>query len=387
VSQVIGSLFANYESTKLGVVHPELVNLAILAIFAMLAVATSRRTAAGSSCLLDVVQTEQIKGLAIFFVLLGHVWTHVSATKASINLAHNSVAVFLLLSGFGLTMSNRRQRLSFGAFCLRRIRKVMVPYWIATVIIIALDYALLAKGLSLRSLVTTMVGINLTEELRYIDHVRWFVTFILLWYLLFYLGGTVLTDKQNVVFLLSMAVLLSRVQRHYMDCGWYAFLSFPTGCVLAIYRDKFRSVFRERNMGCLVAAATGILLVLAYQCATGRGTTYTAVTQWLPSPALTCLRECLGVVFAISLIVLFGYLGQQGIEIALLRVLGKYAYEILLLHGVFLIKYNPIMKSTDSCILAAQFTVFCVFIAVLALTLSRVSALVSAEAGARTEVR
>ena len=69
-----------------------------------------------------------------------------------------------------------------------------MPYWNATFAILSLDYIILRKSLPFGSALMTLLGINFQPELCDLDHARWFVTFLLLWYILFYVGRAVFRD-------------------------------------------------------------------------------------------------------------------------------------------------------------------------------------------------
>ena len=83
----------------------------------------------------------------------------------------------MILSGFGLTSSVKT--LNLNKFISKRIVRVLVPYWIATVFILILDYLILGIFLQPANIVLTFIGANFNKEISHIDYVRWYVTFIL----------------------------------------------------------------------------------------------------------------------------------------------------------------------------------------------------------------
>lgn len=56
--------------------------------------------------ILDRPQAEQLRGVAIFLVVLGHLWVHASKQSPFLMLQGDAVAMFLIISVFGLTMSS-----------------------------------------------------------------------------------------------------------------------------------------------------------------------------------------------------------------------------------------------------------------------------------------
>ena len=96
------------------------------------------------------------------------------------------LAVFLFLSGYGLTRSHMLRKLSLLQFITRRINRVMLPYWITTVLFLILNYVLLSETYSLRLIALTTVGLNFDRATQLLDYVRWFIPLILFFYVVFF---------------------------------------------------------------------------------------------------------------------------------------------------------------------------------------------------------
>jgi len=92
--------FVNYETTKLHIVTPFLLNSLIYVTLLLAVLVTLKKR---PSSFLDFSQTEQLKGLAIFFVVIEHFWYHVCNEKGTVLVMGSyAVTLFLLLSGYGL---------------------------------------------------------------------------------------------------------------------------------------------------------------------------------------------------------------------------------------------------------------------------------------------
>ena len=367
--QTVAAYFTNYQIEKLDVVYPNLVNLLLLTIFFLIVIISAKKDLSASNKLLGVLHTEHVKGVAIFLVVLGHLWVHVSKTKIHFVLSSEAVSIFLIISGFGLTMSNMHKKINFGDFYSKRIRRVMVPYWIATIVILSLDYLLLDKKLPISSFLMTSVGINVTRELTSVDYVRWFVTFILLWYILFFLCHTKLQEKNLALSLLGIGIILLPLDYYFFRFGWNQFLSFPAGCALAIYSDKLLLMFRGNKRQVLLALVTAISFVLIYRFIMAQENINHAITRSIPNIMLAYLSEGNSLIIGLSTIFLVGYFVEKGYRSKVLHLLGKYSYEIFLLHGAFLIKYNPIIKDAGTVGLIAEFSLFLVLSVALSLLL------------------
>jgi membrane-bound acyltransferase YfiQ involved in biofilm formation len=370
--EILSQFFCNYQSGRLDIHSPDLTNLLIILLFGALVLVSLRR---GDSCLSDLLtagQTEQLKGLAIFFVVLGHLWGHVSKAGPRLVLSGEAVSMFLLLSGFGLTMSIQHRKLDLKRFWSKRIKRVMVPYWIATFIILVLDYTILGKHLPLQQLMMTLLGINAGIELRHLDYVRWFLTFILLWYAIFYIAIKMTTGKLGAVcVMLSCAFFLLPLNYYVLDVGWYQFFSFPVGYLLGLYYERLQRLFGEKRVACVLTSLVGMVCVLGYNCIMGDKNTYLAITAKIPTIVLVYIRECNSVALNVATIFLVGHLLAKGYESRVLHLMGKYSYEIFLLHGAFLIKYNPIIRDSGSLAFVLEFAVFLLCVAALSYVLSR----------------
>jgi membrane-bound acyltransferase YfiQ involved in biofilm formation len=372
----MSQLFSNYQGSRLPVADPDFTNWLALVLFAVLAALSSKRDRSLPSDFLGVRQTEQLKGAAILLVVLGHLWTGVSQSGTWLVLSGDAVSLFLLLSGFGLTMSVRQRKPDFKAFFSRRIERVMVPYWIATGLVLLLDRVVLGKSLPLSGLIMTLFGINLSIELRHLDYVRWFVTFVLLWYVVFFIVITTFRGRASIFFVLGLwGFVLLPLNYYFLDFGWNQFFAFPVGYLLALERDKLEKVFQERRRACILVSLAGITWVLACKFVIGSDGTLVLGSERIPGLVLVYLREVNGLVLGLATLVLFGHLCEAGFESPLLHFLGKYSYEIFLLHGAFLVKYNPIIRDSGSLAVVGEFALFLLCVAALSFLLARVSAL------------
>ena len=339
----------NYESVKLSVADPEVHQVIIVLVFGLLVCFASRKT--NRTPLLDRHQTEQLKGLAIFLVILGHLWVHVSDNQPLLVLSGDGVTIFLMLSGFGLAVSSGNRCPDARTFAVRRLMRVMMPYWLATAVILALDAILLGHLLSPVDLTLTLLGVNISDATRHLDYARWFVTSILLWYVLFYLA-MFLKDKAGLdplVWLFSFGLALY-LFNHYVYSFAYQELAFPAGCALARYRDEITNRF-ERSRGRWVL---GAVILLA------GGILYQALMP-LVYPKLWPMLffrfsfQAASIALTAGLIILFGQLGTLGRHSRVLALLGTLSYELFLLHGPLLIKYNPVFGRLPTAFLSLGF--------------------------------
>jgi membrane-bound acyltransferase YfiQ involved in biofilm formation len=372
------SIFLNFESAKLNINNPGLTNLLLFILFFSIIVLTTKKKVKDSNIFLSCSQSEQLKGIAIFFVILGHLWVHVSESRPSIVLSGDAVSMFLILSGFGMTKSSNGKILDLKNFVKKRINRIMIPYWIATIFIIIFDSMLLGKVLNINSFIMTFLGINLSVDLRHLDYVRWFVTFILLWYIVFYISNNYLTISRRTFLFISFPLLLLPLSYYILHFGWYQFFSFPIGCILAIHYQKFVDLWNDNRKLIIICSLTAIIYALLYHKVMSIDDFNNLIRNSIPNLFLAYFVEANSIVFNLGIIFIFTYYSGKGFESKFLLFLGRYSYELFLLHGVLLIKYNLFFQSFIKVPIEIKFSVLFMFITILSITLAKLSGVVYA---------
>ena len=358
--QLLGGMFVSFEQVKMSVSNPDVAQFVILAVLLGAVLCSLRRDCPGGP--LEKQQTDQVKGIAVLMIMLGHLWTHVSSSEPTLVFARDGVVAFLLLSGFGLSVSEHGRPFNWRRFIARRLLRVMIPYWIATVCILVMDAIVVGRFYDAQDLVLTVLGVNINPTTRHIDYIRWFITFIILWYVLF-LGARLCRDRTGVsepLFLTGCAVFLFLLD-YFILAGdyWYQAFAFPAGCWLAqLSRARDRKLSAER-----CAVLGGGLLVAFVAC---RLVIPALWAQNYPFVIYKLIREVLGLVFAAACLLLIGAMGRLGFSSRFLSVCGVLSYELVLLHGPLLIKYNPVFGLLPEKLIALSFVIFLVAALVVA---------------------
>jgi membrane-bound acyltransferase YfiQ involved in biofilm formation len=380
MTMAIRELFQNYEYTKLAVSSPDSVNHIILFLFAVAAILSLKKDQAAAGVPIGRIQTDQLKGVAIFLVIVGHLWVHVADHMAHIVLSGDGVAVFLMLSGYGLTMSwDTRQKVTLRSFFTKRLIRVMIPYWIATAMIFILDWVLLNRRLGNVEIAMTVVGLNITRSLTHLDYVRWFVTFILLWYVLFYFARRYLAPARAVCLLLMAGVPLLPLNYYVLHLEWYQFFAFPIGCAAAVYHPQIIAMYQKNRRLMLILALTTVAVILTYKASLQDENIHALIFTSVPNIVLAYFHDTVSIMLGIAALVLSLRFGETGYYSRLLAIMGRYSYELFLLHGVLLIKYNPIVASTDTPGLVGEFVLYMLFLSLFAYLLSKATGLFHAK--------
>jgi len=79
---------------------------------------------------------------------------------------------------------------------------------------------------------------------------------------------------------------------------------------------------------------------------------------YLPSIVFKALEEANSILFSFSLVIILAALGMKGYHSTFLCFCGTISYELFLLHGAFLIKYNPIIIRDNTVLLPFSFIIF-----------------------------
>lgn len=184
-----------------------------------------------SPTLLCKESTTAIKGIAILLVIISHIGQFGYGIRMFVPLGGIGVAVFLILSGYGLMESFYRHGLK--DFWGKRFLRVAIPYLI-WIIVYSIFLYIWHLPFSI-------------DEIRY-----WFVEYIIVWYFLFYIAIS-LTKSYKWLFLGVSAILLIWM----MPClQAQQSLSFPIGMFISCHKNNFK---KEKQKMIWIAA---ILLII-----------------------------------------------------------------------------------------------------------------------------
>jgi peptidoglycan/LPS O-acetylase OafA/YrhL len=324
--------FQNHEYLKISDPSSVLSAVLIYGGLALLAFWFARRGDEG--VFLDRSASEQLRGVAILFVMVGHIGAHVLARNESWPvLGKFGVSVFFLLSGFGLARSWKKRELLLKEFVFRRLSRVMIPYCTVTILILSADYFLLNRRYSLYTMLLTLGGINLSIAAKHIDYVRWYITVLLIWYTVFAIYMKRSSGRQSIVWLFVVGVILVVVNYYITSLG-YAFLSFPCGVLIGFYYERLCSYLKRYTRGTLlmisIAGLTASYLTCEYM--------FAKIGNSVPFISVVFGREILLVGVGFWLMVTAYSAGRY--RSSFLMFIGRYSYEVFLLHGIFMIKYD-----------------------------------------------
>lgn len=351
--------FNNYETTKLIVQNPNMLNLLIVAIFACFSFLFLKKNV-DSSRLLERTQTDQLKGVAVLFLVIGHFWVHVCQTQPTIILSADAVTFFLMLSGYGLMVSSENHTLCLRYYFSRRVKRVMFPYWIFTFFLIFLDYLVLKKVYPFKAIIMTLVGLNIDKSTWFIDYVRWYITFQLFWYIVFFLVFSKIGPSRGVITLFICGVIVFFFENYVAHLTWYQIFAFPFGCAMGHYHKHIKAFYMKYSGHLVFGAILVVLCVIGYRI---RISSY--ISPLLPGLIVKFLGEINSILLCITLVIFISFLGLKNYHSSFLSFCGKICYEVFFLHAALLIKYNPIIRQDNLDLLPINFSILLLIILIL----------------------
>lgn len=252
-----------------------------------------------------------IKGLAITFVLFGHMQYIIWGGSGG-------VALFLLLSGYGLNESYKDHGLKH--YWYNRLKRVYFPY-----VLVAIFNILVYGYAEKKQLLITLIGLDVSSN---IDATMWYISFLFYWYTVFYVSTQIrmALKANNIVDLLVLLALLgasmlgckalTTIGTWHRNSGAELYIVFfPLGVVLS----EFSEIRVEKNIR-RVLMFTSLCLSTMYVLRR-------YIYFWTPISALAMAVQCITVIE-------LGFLPSQILRV--LSWLGEYSYEIFLFEGMLL---------------------------------------------------
>ncbi|MDD2823201.1 MAG: acyltransferase [Candidatus Daviesbacteria bacterium] len=330
--------------------------IAILVLAILIGVARRKE-----SISLDVQTSNELKGVGILMVVFAHIgYFLVSDHRFLFPISVGGgigVNLFFFLSGYGLTISSLRNKLSILDFYKKRIIKLFIPMWMILILFFTLDFFILNRGYSLIEIIQSFLGYFPKASLIYnVNSPLWFITPILFYYFIFplifnkkYLSLVAVLLMGSTYLLLFSPFIRDLLVNNNLVAGDVLrlykthFIAFPLGIItadLATNNSYTRSLWtamasRFRNHLNLVTLFRIITIILAAYI-----TGYTAIYSGVGKPEL--IEQNISMITTISIIYLFSF---NFFRFRLLGLLGIFSYEIYLLHWPILSRFDLLYKN------------------------------------------
>lgn len=278
--------------------------------------------------------TNQLRGLAILAVVFSHIAFFLSSNQGFLYpysiLAGVAVNLFLLLSGFGLTLSHLKNPLPPLSFYKKRLLKLFIPLWIVITAVLLIDFLILQRTYPLTEVVNSFLGFypraDVSENL---DSPLWYFSWIFFYYLIFPLTFVKRIPLLSPVLILLISLLLLNlplpVNPDVFKLYKLHFLAFPLGMLLGLIIRRVRFSLGSSFKTLAFLAALAIFF-------------YTAIHSGVGSDPWR--EQGISLITTISLLVIFT---MSKFNFKLLSVFGLYSYEIYLLHWPILSRFNLLL--------------------------------------------
>lgn len=256
--------------------------------------------------MLDLQHTTLLRGIAILMIVVGHVSGTFNTVILS-PLPAAGVAIFMILSGYGLTLSYNKNGLK--NFWPKKVLRVLLPY---SFVIAAL--LLIHKNYDLERWILELTGLKTSY---------WYVGYQIKWYIVFFIV-MMFAVKYDILLFGVISVVMFFVLPSLAAEQSFAFV---IGVALARYRERLFSL-SYRNILCL-----GLVVFFV-------GTIFLAFKQlpfvriYLGTKLYSSIQLIINLSYAVSIIALSNLFPRLRNSM-LLMFAGGVAYEIYLLHFPF----------------------------------------------------
>lgn len=327
----------------------------------------------------SILQTNQMKGLAILIVIVHHVSLYLGST-GYLSLLHHlgfpSVAIFLILSGYGIFLSLEKKGLN--NFFSKRVMRIYIPFVLAmTTKILIFDYFILNNRSNIGS---SLLNIFLAPAT--LDMNMWFIVYILFWYCITYLIFSLNKSHKSKIFYLFLTgiiVAISQAPETWINNSF----SFPLGCwmganskriigkveiLLSGKKPTFSGIVvyaKNHFINSLETFALYISFVLVclhlWVWVKYGSANETLANDNIYAPIVNVIaHDIIGIVLAGLMIGSIILLGKLKIRSTFLSFLGENSFELYLVHGTLLSLFSLISGVDFSVTFFIYFIVVCV---------------------------
>ncbi|MFA5771098.1 MAG: acyltransferase [Patescibacteria group bacterium] len=297
---------------------------------------------------LSINVTQELKGFAILAIIFSHIgYFLVSDTRFLFPLsiaAGVGVNLFLILSGYGLTISALSKPLSIIQFYKHRLLKIYLPFWIIFLLFLGLDFFILGKVYSFDYIWQSLLGFFPSANSFDINSPFWYFTFIVAYYLLFPVVFLRKIPWLSAIILYLAGYFLFYQNPHFLNEVMRLYkvhiLAFPLGVLIGSLVFKYKGSLVQARFNNIWQRVTKLKLlnIIGYCIFLLFLSGLVVYTAYYSNVGGTRLAEELtSILTCLALIALFSI---KKIENRLFYWFGIFSYEIYLFHWPILSRFD-----------------------------------------------
>ena len=253
---------------------------------------------------LDLNNTMSLKGVAILLVVFCHLGGKYGI-RILTPLGGTGVAIFLIVSGYGLHQSYEKNGLK--GFWVKKVIKVIMPY-----ILIQTFVTIVTLQLTTKTVLLDILLIKPTHPLG------WYLNYLMMWYLIFYFAFiTKVKEKYKIYVIIIISFLLFFVLG---EIRAEQSLSFLCGILLSYHKEKNYKPTWKNSI---------IFLLIGFTFLLFKQMTY---VRELPQMALNVVQLLIKFPLGFG-IILLSYKIKDYLNHNIFNFLGGISFEIYLIHG------------------------------------------------------
>lgn len=277
-------------------------------------------------------QTKILRGIFAMVILFDHIAQHTSdgiLFKFFMYMGYLSVGIFFFLSGYGLTVSYiHKGEIYLSTFFKKRINKLIIPYFVVTVIYIIGRNAIYDN-------ITIEYLMGIMKQGSLIVSYSWYVVSLFYYYLMFYFACKIAKKKYLlivIIMLISMIIYVMSCQRLGWGEWWYnSCLCLLIGILWAIYETAIDKWIRDRWL--VKTTVVFLMFLLLFLTSLGK-----ILPLYVPK---YCVELLCSVCFVYMILMI---IQKCKLESYLFTFLGDISYEIYMLQGLMIMFFSDYKK-------------------------------------------
>lgn len=279
--------------------------------------------------LLNQSQTKEIKGLAIILVIVSHM-AYIMDMPSKIELlthpfGYLGVSLFLVVSGYGCTISSIKKDNYRIGFWKRRLSKIVPLLSASTVTFVIMSALVYGKRYEILEVVLDSIGLT-----SCIGKFTWYIGYQYFWYGAFYIIGCNRDNRKlclmrylgcsAIVYIVSVIVAMPSIQFNLWGLNCF---SFPIGVFIAMYSSEIQKVIqKEKHILWFAIGTFAFIFILCYVI--------------LGNPEDMAIQNILKSLIALNFcasILIATYAYKDKISKWGIQKIGEISFELYLIHG------------------------------------------------------